>query len=228
MIFLVISRTLVFGSEGKEVLHAIRANYENLKSFQSDMSYAIYRGFESATPVEEYSGYFCSSEKGSYRRIHQSEFFNFSAEGIFLQVDHRDQSMYLANAVNENLFEADLEKSLKICSNIIVSHTGNSLVVSLILGKMHDLPYNRIDLDVSEDFWIQRITLFYAAKANFSKNYNQPDMDQVRMEIAYLNFNKSWKDSEGKLDAANYLSFINESYEPSKLYKNYSIVDLRK
>lgn len=224
----VLVHTLCFAKEGSEVLEQIRSNYSNLESFESEMNYAIYRGFESTEPVETYTGFFGRKGGDSYRRIHESEFYNFSNKGVFLQVDHRYQSMYLANAINETMFEADLEKTLKVCGNITVAHQGTQMILSLVMSKTHDLPYNRIDLKLSSDYWIESLTLFYAAKANFSKKYNQPEMDNVRMEISYSNFKKSWSDAENVLNSTNYLNLVNEHYEPAELYKNYSIVDLRK
>lgn len=217
-----------FAVDGKDVLKKIRKNYEDLTTCSADLRYAIYRGFDSSEPVETYDGYLCRNGKDSYRKIHNAEYLNLYSSGIHLQLDHRDKSMYLANAVDETLFEADLEKSLKRCGNIVTQTTSDGLSISLILNKTHDLPYNRIDIRVSENFYINAITLYYAAKANFSTNYHQPDMDAVKMEIRYVNFETKWEDTDGKLNASRYLNLTNTVYEPTALYQNYSIVDLRK
>lgn len=228
IIYLVFIQIVAIGAEGKDVLEKIRANYIDLKSCSADMHFAIFRGFESTNPVEEYSGFFCRNEVNSYRKIADAEFFNFTSDGIYLQLDHDARSMYLSSSVNETMFEADLEKSLKMCGNIIVTKEQGKLAISLILSKTHDMPYNRLDLLVTEDYWIESVTMYYAAKANFSKDFNRPEMDEVKMQISYLNFKKAWSDENGKLSAANYLNLAGKKYEPTSLYKNYSIVDLRK
>jgi len=209
----------------KSVLEKIKANYDDLSSLSLNFNYKLYKGFESDSITQEYTSEFCRIEDFSYRKIGNIELMSNSDYSV--NVNHEERTIILSNPSKVELMDANIETSLRYCSDIKIVEQDEGLAISLIIGAKTDIPYSVIQLKVDKNFWIQEVVMLYSSQLNFSDDYFTKDMAYPKLVVSYGKLKKKYKDSDNLLSSERYLEITDDLIKPSAWLTGYKILDLR-
>ncbi len=223
-IFILVFPALGFTLSGKDYLEKINRNYANLKAFELQMSYQLYKGYSGNEVLQTYSGNYIKNEVKAYRKIKSTEFIHFNK--ITLQVNHDEKLVILDNRLDAEFMEIDLKSALKQCQDIKLLKKEKGVLVTLVLKNETDIPYSKVSLLVDNSYWIKEMTFYYAAQMNFG-TYQNKDMAYPKLRIQYEQFKKGTK----KLDDLEISNFIDLGASKPALvgdYATYKLIDARK
>lgn len=207
-------------------LEKIRANYQDLKSFKALLDYRVYKGDNGTEAIESYRSEFYGNGKDTYRKMGE-DILIVSKDNMMMTLTKSTKTIVLSNPSLVNFEQVDLQEAIKECQALTVEVKGENRVVHLSFKSGQTIPYTKLSIEVDKHFLIKKIVMSYAKKINFSKSFQEKDMDFPRLEIRYSSFSKRWKDSQKIIDLNPYIIFDNDGYKTTEKYKNYELIDLR-
>lgn len=225
LIILFLSIQIVsFATTGKTYLELIKQNYEKLNFFEMDMQYQLFKGHNGIEVKKDYHGVYIKEDNRIYRRIENTEFINFKKTSV--KINHDEKMMELSTSYPIKALDVDLENTLKYCKEIKLKTIGkNRMEVIMVLKDMHPFPFSQLSIEIDKKYWINKITIYYAAKTNFG-TYFKPDMAYPKMEVTYGKIKKSDSGLE-KLELNSYFDKKKGQLEPGTKYLGYRIIDAR-
>jgi hypothetical protein len=227
LIFGLFFSTNVFGKniKPKEIIEKINQNYGDLTSAQIDMTYTIFKGYQSEEILQRSNAVFCISDKNTYRKLETNEFISTSEYS--LSIDHQNKFIVLTKPSAASPIDGDVKRMLKFCSDAKVIEQDNKIIVQLILSKDFQVPYSVIRIELNNNYWIEKMTLFYATQMDFSASYFEKKMGYPRLEISYNQLKKRWKDSDGVFSNERFIKLTDTQVLPAERYLQYELIDLR-
>jgi len=211
---------------GEDYLKLMQANYKDVNAMQINMQYTLYKGYDGQAVIEEYKSVYNKLGNASYRKINRTEIIN--NEGVQVKINHDQKVILVSELRSTEAIDIDFSQILKRCESISLSQKSNHSVVHLDLKVGQDIPYTRISIEVNSKFLIQKVTLYYATKINFSNDYLNKDLDFPKLVIQYNEFKQKWKDQDEILTIKNYVKFKGSQLVLNERYTNYQIIDLRR
>lgn len=206
----------------KELFQKINDNYFNLKSFEVELVYRLYKGHRGTEIMDSYHSTFRREGKRSYRNIYGDEII--SGEEIGLIVNHELQNIRIVPADQEELFDQNFQESWDYCQNVIIKDLAEGKNITVFFKPHPNLAYSRIDLVIDNDYWVSKMAIFYSTRLNFSKDYFNPQHDVSRLEIDYKSLRKSWKDTQGLTNTEKYVIKEGDHYVTTSIYKTYELI----
>jgi len=214
-------------SEGQKLLEKVQKKYAELGDVKTTLSYVMYRGYSGNEIVESYNSQNLFYQGSVYRKMKDVEFY--SSDSLSIQVNHRDKIIIVSKNRYSGLLDANLANSLKSCKDVRVEQLDNGKLLSLIIKEKTDLPFNKVDVLIKEDFSIDYFTLFYASKFNFSNDYRKPDFDFTRLKVYYGEMTKLKPKEVNDLSLSKFISFNSQDsqFKPSSTLHDFELIDLR-
>ncbi len=207
---------------GKEYLEKINANYNSLKSFEIMLNYKLYKGHNGTDLRDEYESKLSMAGSRRHRKIYAEEVITTETKSLVL--NHELKTIQVLPGVKAKLFDQDLSTIVRQCAAIKITDTNNGKLLSITFKKFSSVQYAKIDVLIDANYWVKKMTLFYATQMNYSRDHFHPDMDYARLEVDYSKIKKNWKDSEGLTKLSNYVIKEGSIYNVSGQYKNYEII----
>jgi len=200
----------------------INANYSNLKSFELTLNYKLFKGYSGVDLRDEYQSVLRMDGKNSHRKLYQDEIVTTPEHTLVL--NHNLRTIQIMPPVEEGVFDLDVQSSIDQCQDIRVEKIAGGEQIQLILKKESTVDYARIDVEIDENYWVSKITLYYSNQMNFSQDYFNPEVALPRLVIEYQELKKKWKDKVGISSMSTYLIKNGETYAPAKNYEGYEII----
>ncbi len=207
---------------GKDYLQKINSNYYDLKSYELELNYTLYKGHNGKEIMDEYTSIIRSNGLNSHRKIYHDEIISTSENTVI--INHEVKTIQVLPAIETKIFDEDIENSLRFCKDVKSRKTENGTLISINFNEYSSIPYAQIDILIDADFWVKNMTLYYATQLNYSRDYFNPDMDFPRLEIDYSNLKKKWNDSQGLTNLSKYINKEGDNYSPTPLYQNYELI----
>lgn len=206
----------------EEYFEKINENYANLKSFELELNYRLYKGHKGTEIKDEYQSTLRMDGKRSHRKIYHDEVITTDETSLIL--NHQLRTIQILPGVKNEIFDENISNSLEHCQDVKVNQTKEGTLLSLTFKPYSSLEYSRIDVLVDDNFWVQHITLFCVNQLNYSKDYFNPMYDYPRLEVSYKKITKNWKDNSGLTELSKYVLKEGQRYRPTSLYQNYEII----
>ena len=223
---MIFSQLSLASEDAYAYLAKVRSNYLNTKSFMVEMDYALYKGHQGDSLVENYESlYYSKSDKSSYRKIREVEII--TEKNTELKINHAQKTIILSRSRDLSIFEVSLESSLKICENISIEIKGANRIVHLFMKQGQDIQYSKLSIEINPDFLVQSISIFYSNKINFSLDYFKPIMDYPKLVVTYENYKNKWKDSKELINIPKYVGISDTAVVAASPYQDYKIIDMR-
>lgn len=210
---------------GKEFLQKIQTNYQALKTLELNLTYDLYKGHEGTDVVESYTSMYAKNEDVSYRKINQTELIN--TRNYYINVSHETQTIFVSDPSDLEIMDGNIKSSLKRCRDVIVNEIDRGKRLTLLLKGITDLPYARIEVEVNNKYWIEKVTFFYANEVNFSGSSFDKEMARPKLVVTYGDLKKRWKDDGNIGETDRFFTERIDGIELSEAYKNYHVIDLR-
>jgi hypothetical protein len=211
-----------FALTNLELFQKINDNYYNLKSFEIDLVYRLYKGHKGTEVMDSYASTFRKEGKLSHRKLHNDEII--SGQDVGLVVNHELKTIQVVSNLEDELFDQDIKKSFDYCQDIVIKENGTYKFISVTFKANVGLPYSRLDFFVDENYWVSKMIIYCSTQLNFSKDYFNPQHDVSRLEIDYVSLKKSWKDAKGLTNTEKYVIKEGENYIATPLYKTYELI----
>lgn len=221
LIFPLISGSL-YALTGKEFMQKINSNYASLKSFEMTLDYKLYKGAKSNVIRDKYTSLMCVNGINSYRRIYNDVII--TNEEMSVIINHELKTIQILPPVKKDVIDPGIESSLKYCEIVKISNQGSSKSIELVFKEYTTVPFSKIEIQVDNNFWIEKVNLYYSTQLNFSKSYLKPENGCPRLEINYNNLKKSWKDEDGIADISKVLLKEGTNYQTTETYNSYKIL----
>lgn len=209
----------------KKWLEKIRDKYQHMESVDMLMQYQLYKGHNSNTMHSSYDVIYKRNGNHFYQKIANYEVI--VNEDYSITIHHENGLIIVSNPAKIELFDVNIENSLKQCQNIDISYSRKSVQVSMFMHQKSNLPFARIDVFANKNSELEKIVLYYSHQTNFSDSYFNPEYDKARLEIHYLSAKPQWKDQNNILNTETYFSVENMKIITTDLFKNYQVLDYR-
>jgi len=217
--------TSAFAISPKNYLKRIKQNYDQLKKYELNLDYSLYKGYNGIEPLTTYNARYIKTPDKVYRKIQETEFIHF--DNITLQINHAEKICVLSDYQTTEFLEFDLAATLKRCKSVSVSDSPQGYRIKLELkADENTIPINRIELLIDKNFWVKETTIFYSTMANFG-TYFEKEMDFPKLKISYSKL----KEKTNALDNVSLDQFLIESSKKVLLtdrYLDYRLIDSRK
>ena len=223
--FISLASLFTFAGDDKDFIKNLRENYDNLKSCEMQFTYKLFKGYGGKEVKEEYNSTFYKNEDGSYRTISDNIFISNSELNIKINNDFKE--ITLSDSKKLSPADFDIEDVLKFCQDTRILQKGNSKTLVIIFDKKANVEFNRIDIEVNEDYWMNKMVMYYNSPMNFANSHFKKDMAFPKLEITYNEIKKKWKDKNQVLQLDNYLDMTAEQPVGNGFYKDYKISDFR-
>lgn len=215
-----------FAFTAKEALRNIRANYDELSSFEIFFEYSLFKGHQGEDIRERYQTRFVSDGENSYRNLGENEFIATSE--MTATIDHETREIYLSRPTTLDYSAIDYDATLEFCKDVKVIDLGKGRTkLQMIVSAGSNLPYSVVEMTIDKQFWIEDITLFYNSEINFSGSTFEPEMGLPRLKIDYQEVKKKWSDKEGLTELKNYFDYTDSGFVGVGKYTGYKIIDYR-
>lgn len=208
-----------------EVFGKLAANYAKAMPLQYKSVYVLYKDHDSKTVEESYTGIFNKNAKDElYLKIDQTEIVN--SKGFNIKISHGEKEVVLGNPVSNYSGEFDIAQVLEYCTIGTFKDYKAYWEITLLSKKFSSLPYSRIVLNISKDYFLKKQIYYYNTGINFAKDYKKTDVHYPRLEITNTDFNRK-PVNESLFKTATYFSRLGKTAALSEKLKKYKMTDKR-
>lgn len=173
-----------------EVFKQLAKQYSLNKPLQYKTNYALYKDFDSKKTEENYSGSFYKNDLNEvYMKIGDSEILN--SKTVFLKINHTEKAVEISNPVKNYFGDFDIKPLYDLCKIESFLDYKSYWEITLVSKQYSSLPYSKIIVQISKNYFLQKQIFYYNTAINFSKDYRSPDSHYPRLEITYSNFNRN-------------------------------------
>ena len=207
-----------------EVFRKVADQYGNNKPLQYKSSYTLYKDFDSKKIEESYSGIFYKNEGNEiYTKIGDTEIINLKA--AFLKVSHPEKTVEILNPMQNYSGNFDIKPLLDLCKIEKFLEYKSYWEITMITKQYSSLPYSKIIVQVSKDYFLHKQIFYYNTAVNFSKDYRSPDSHYPRLEVTHSNYNRNPAAASVFNSKTYFIVSEKKKIILSERFKNYEIID---
>jgi hypothetical protein len=157
-------------------------------------------------------------------KIDQTEIVNSKLFNI--KVSHGEKEVVLGDPVSNYSGEFDISQLLELCTISSFKDYKTHWEITLLSKKFSSLPYSKIVLAISKDYFLKKQIYYYNTGINFAKDYRKSDVHYPRLEITNTDFNRK-PINESLFKTAAYFSRFGKTVALSQKLKKYTMTDKR-
>lgn len=189
-VLVLLSCALTYSQSVSEVFQKLAKQYSTAKPLQYKTSYALYKDFSSKKIEESYNGIFYKNEHNEvYMKIGDNEILN--SKKVFLKINHSEKAIQILHPVANYFGEFDMKPLLDLCKIEKFLDYKSYWEITLVAKPYSSLPYSKIVVQITKDFFLQKQIFYYNTAMNFSKDYRSPDSNYPRLEVINTNYNRN-------------------------------------
>ncbi|KIA97334.1 hypothetical protein OA93_15535 [Flavobacterium sp. KMS] len=157
---------------------------------QYKTSYALYKDSDSKKIEESYNGIFYKNELNEvYMKIGDSEILN--SKKVFLKINHSEKAIQILSPVSNYLGDFDMKPLLDLCTIEKFLDYKSYWEITMVAKPYSSLPYSKIVVQITKNYFIQKQIFYYNTAVNFSKDYRRPDSHYPRLEVTNTNYSRN-------------------------------------
>jgi hypothetical protein len=207
-----------------EVFQKLGKQYSAAVPLQYKTSYALYKDFDSKKIEESYNGLFYKNELNEvYMKIGDSEILN--SKKVFLKINHSEKAIQILNPVANYLGDFDMKPLLDLCKIEKFLDYKSYWEITMIAKPYSSLPYSKIVVQITKNYFLQKQIFYYNTAVNFSKDYRSPDSHYPRLEVTNTNYNKSPVSASFFYSRTYFTTSDKKQIILSERLKKYEIID---
>ncbi|MDW8850109.1 hypothetical protein SD960_08410 [Flavobacterium sp. MMLR14_040] len=173
-----------------EVFQKFTKQYTNTLPLQYKSTYTLYKDFDSEKAEQIYKGVFYKNAKNEvYTKIANTETLN--SKTVYLKINHDEKAMEISNPIVTSFGDFDIKPLLDLCKIEKFIDYKTYWEITLQAKTYSGLPYSKIIVQISKDFFLLKQTFYYSTAINFSQDYRKPDPHYPRLEITNTNYNRN-------------------------------------
>lgn len=222
---------LAFGYAGycqtvNEVLQQMGKEYSAAKPLQYNSNYTLYKSSDSKKIEQAYKGIFIKNASNEvYMRIDQTETLNTKA--VNLKISHSEKALQIADPIKTFFGNFDITPLYELCKIESFKDFKTYWEITLIAKNYSGLPYSKIIVQITKNYFLQKSIFYYSTAVNFSKDYRAPKSYYPRLEVTNTNFSRKAINSSLFTAKSYFTSSGKNKYELAERLKNYEVIDQR-
>lgn len=214
-----------FSQESLELLQKVlRVNKEETTR-NYDLTYQLYRSDNLNKPVTSYHGKVVQKNQLIYQVIEQTTVVQNTE--IAVTIDNDEKIMQLSEPI-PNLNNQELEMITKECDSVSFVIVKDQIIFTLALNPTSQLPLNKVIIRADKfNYRVSNMEFHYSNLQDFSEEMFVTDYGYPVLSISIKNYNVSIDGYEKLLDMKNYVVKVGNSYNASKDFPTYTLIDKR-
>lgn len=207
-----------------ETLKKVEKYYKNIKTFNLDLEYAMYKGYDGNKLTESYKGNIYKNDNITRLKILGSEILQFPKAQLTIIEENKTIIYKPINDNKLNNSPLDISSFLKYYNEVSSDVNNNTIIHELVLkNNQLPVPYNKILLHINkEDYSIKKQVLYLSTKVPFVDENGENSEDVGRMVITF-------KTSLSPIKTPKLQDYLvlesNKKIRLVKAYSSYSIID---
>jgi hypothetical protein len=209
-----------------EVLQRLAKQYSLAKPLQYKSNYTLYKDFNSKKAEQNYKGiYYKNALNEVYTKIGDTEILN--SKTVYLKISNAEKALEILPPVKNYTGDFDMKPLLDVCKIEKFVDYKSYWEITLIAKNYSSLPYSKIVVQVTKNYFLQKQTFYYSTVINFSKDYKSPDPHYPRLEIVNTNFNRSPVNASIFSTKTYFTTSAKKQIILAEKLKKYEIIDQR-
>lgn len=173
-----------------EVFQKFTKQYTNTLPLQYKSTYTLYKDFDSKKAEQTYKGVFYKNAKNEvFTKIGNTETLN--SKTVNLKINHDEKAMEISNPIAISFGDFDIKPLLDLCKIEKFVDYKTYWEITMEAKAYSSLPYSKIIVQITKEYFLQKQTFYYNTAINFSKDYRKPDPHYPRLEIINTNYNRN-------------------------------------
>jgi len=207
------------------IFEKVRENYSSAKPIQFNTVYNLYKNYTTQSVNETYKGeYFKNQQGDTFIKINNTEYF--LTKKISAQINRDEKIILVMGSDNLKKDGFNILQTLNLFNKGSLKDKKTHWEVELLGKQISQLPYSRIVIHISKDYYIQKQIYYYSNGIDFSKDFSKPDIQAPRLEIICSKPNRNTISSK-IFDFSKYFTINGTSLKLSEASKDFSLIDQR-
>lgn len=218
--------TVGYSQSVNDVLDKMGKLYSTSQPLQYNSTYSLYKSAESKTLEQTYKGIFIkNTDNDVYMKIDQTEILN--SKTVNLKISHSEKAIQIADPIKNYFGNFDIKPLLDLCKIESFKDYKTYWEITLTAKNYSDLPYSKIIIQISRQYFLQKSIFYYNTSVNFSKDYRNPKSYYPRLEVVNTNFNRKTA-NENLFKTKYYFTTTGKNkYVMAERLKSYEVIDQR-
>jgi hypothetical protein len=210
----------------KEIFQNMGKQYTVAKPLQYKTRYILYKDFDSKKMEESYNGVFYKNDQNDmYTKIGNTEILN--TKKVNLKISHPEKMIEISDPLPNYVGDFDMKPLLDLCKIEKCIAFKAYWEVTLTTKQFSSLPYSKIVVRISKNYFMQKQVFYYNTATDFSKDYHKPELHYPRLEVSYSDFSRNIISPSVFNSNTYFTTSGKKSVVLSQKLKNYGIVDQR-
>jgi hypothetical protein len=172
------------------VFQKVAQQYTLAKPLQYKSSYNLYKDFDSKKVEESYKGSFYKNSLNEvYTKVGETEILN--SKTVFLKISNPEKAIEIMNPTPSYAGDFDIKSLVTLCKIEKFTDHKTYWEITMTAKPYSPLPYSKIVVQVTKEYFLKKQTFYYNTVVNFSKDYRNPDPHYPRLEIIHTNHNRN-------------------------------------
>lgn len=209
-----------------EVFQRLAKQYSLAQPLQYKSNYSLYKDFNSKKVEQSYKGIYYKNERNEiYTKIGDTEILNSKA--VHLKISSEEKAIEISAPVSNYAGDFDMKPLLDLCKIEKFTDFKSYWEITLLTKTYSSLPYSKIVIQVTKNYFLQKQIFYYNSAVNFSTDYRKPDPHYPRLEIVNTNFNRSPVNASIFSTKTYFTTSAKKQIILAERLKKYEIIDQR-
>lgn len=209
-----------------EVFQRLAKQYSLAQPLQYKSNYSLYKDFNSKKVEQSYKGIYYKNERNEiYTKIGDTEILNSKA--VHLKISNEEKAIEISAPVSNYAGDFDMKPLLDLCKIEKFTDFKSYWEITLLTKTYSSLPYSKIVIQVTKNYFLQKQIFYYNSAVNFSTDYRKPDPHYPRLEIVNTNFNRSPVNASIFSTKTYFTTSAKKQIILAERLKKYEIIDQR-